>query len=74
MTSYPAWHTSSIILLLEELEPSGASSGQTTAQDKIKTTIIWFFQELIRRGVYSRIDYKFLVVGHTYGAIDRSLV
>lgn len=34
--------------------------------------IIWFFQELIRRGVYSRIDYKFLVVGHTYGAIDRS--
>ena len=34
--------------------------------------IIWFFQELIRCGVYSRIDYKFLVVGHTYGAIDQS--
>lgn len=31
-----------------------------------------FFQDLIRQGVYSRIDYKFLVVGHTYGPTDRS--
>ena len=34
--------------------------------------IMWFFQDLIRRNVYSRIDYKFLVVGHTYGPTDRS--
>ena len=33
--------------------------------------VIWFFQDLIRKGVYSRIDYKFLVVGHTYGPTDR---
>ncbi len=33
--------------------------------------IIWFFQELIRRNVFTRIDYKFLVVGHTYGPTDR---
>ena len=26
--------------------------------------IMWFFQELIRRNVYSRIDYKFLIAGH----------
>ena len=34
--------------------------------------IMWFFQELIHQKVYSRIDYKFLVVGHTYGPTDRS--
>ena len=34
--------------------------------------IRWFFQKLIHRKVYSRIDYKFLVVGHTYGPTDRS--
>ncbi len=33
--------------------------------------VIWFFQDLIRKGVYSRIDYKFLIVGHTYGPADR---
>lgn len=33
--------------------------------------VIWFFQDLIRKGVYSRIDYKFLTVGHTYGPTDR---
>lgn len=33
--------------------------------------VIWFFQDLIRKRVYSRIDYKFLVVGHTYGPTDR---
>ena len=47
--------------------------GQTTAQVKIKNNyIIWFFQDLIRRGVYSRIDLKFLTVGHTYGPTDRT--
>ena len=34
--------------------------------------VIWFFLDLIRRGIYARIDYKFLVVGHTYGPADRS--
>ena len=34
--------------------------------------IMCFFQDLIRRGVYTRIDFKFLVVGHTYGPTDRS--
>ena len=34
--------------------------------------VIWFFQDLIRRGIYSRIDLKFLVVGHTYGPTDRT--
>ena len=33
--------------------------------------IMWFFQDLIRRNVYSRIDYKFLIPGHTYGATDQ---
>ena len=33
--------------------------------------VVWFFQDLIRTGVYSRVDYKFLVVGHTYGPTDR---
>ena len=32
---------------------------------------MWFFQDLIRRNVYSRIDYKFLIPGHTYGATDQ---
>ena len=34
--------------------------------------IMWFFQELIRRNVYSRIDYKFLIAGHTYGTTDQA--
>ena len=34
--------------------------------------IMWFFQELIRRKVYSRIDYKFLIAGHTYGLTDQA--
>ena len=33
---------------------------------------MWFFQDLIRRQVYSRIDYKFLIAGHTYGATDQA--
>ena len=33
---------------------------------------MWFFQDLIRQNVYTRIDYTFLVVGHTYGPTDRS--
>ena len=33
--------------------------------------VIWFFQDLIRRGVYTRIDFKFLIAGHTYGPTDR---
>ena len=33
--------------------------------------IIWFFQDLIRRRVYTRIDFKFLVVG-PYGPTDQS--
>lgn len=33
--------------------------------------MIWFFSDLIRRKVYSRIDFKFLVPGHTYGPSDR---
>ena len=33
--------------------------------------VIWFFQDLVRKGVYSRIEYKFLIVGHTYGPTDR---
>ena len=37
--------------------------------DKIR--IILFFQDLMRRNVFSRIDYKFLVVGHTHGPMDR---
>ena len=34
--------------------------------------IMWFFQDLIRHQVYSRIDYKFLIAGHTYGATDQA--
>ena len=34
--------------------------------------IMWFFQDLIRRRIYSRIDYKFLIAGHTYGATDQA--
>ena len=34
--------------------------------------LIWFFQELIQRKVYSRVDFKFLVPGHTYGPTDRN--
>ena len=34
--------------------------------------LMWFFQDLIRRKIYSRIDYKFLIAGHTYGPADRS--
>ena len=32
--------------------------------------VVWFFQDLIRKGIYSRIDYKFLIVGHTYGPME----
>ena len=32
---------------------------------------MWFFQDLIRRKVYTRIDFKFPVSGHTYGPTDR---
>ena len=34
--------------------------------------IMWFFQDLIRRNVYSRIDYIFLIAGHTYGSTDQA--
>lgn len=34
--------------------------------------MIWYFQDLIRRQVYSRIDLKFLIVGHTYAATDQT--
>ena len=34
--------------------------------------VIWFFQDLIHHGIYSRIDLKFLVVGHTYSPTDRT--
>ncbi len=34
--------------------------------------LVWFFQELIRRNIYSRVDLKFLVPGHTYGPTDRN--
>ena len=33
--------------------------------------LMWFFQDLIKRKVYARIDVKFLVAGHTYGPTDR---
>ena len=32
---------------------------------------MWFFQDLIRCKVYDRIDYEFLIPGHTYGPTDR---
>ena len=48
-----------------------AMSGNCLGQNK-NNLLMWFFQDLIRRYVYSRIDYKFLVVGHTYGPTDRS--
>ena len=34
--------------------------------------IMWFFQDLIRRKVDSRIDDKFLIAGHTYGSTDQT--
>ena len=34
--------------------------------------IMWFFQDLIRRRIYSRIDFKYLIPGHTYGPADRN--
>ena len=33
---------------------------------------MWFIQELIRQKVYSRIDYKFLIAGHTSGLTDQA--
>ena len=33
---------------------------------------MWYFQDLIRRNVYTRIDYKFLIAGHTYGSTDQT--
>ena len=33
---------------------------------------MWYFQDLIRRNVYTRIDYKFLIPGHTYGSTDQT--
>ena len=35
---------------------------------------MWFFQDLIRPKVYSRIDFKFLIPGHTYCPTDRYFV
>ena len=34
-----------------------------------KTRMVWSFQDLIRRKVYSRNDYKFLIPCHTYGPL-----
>lgn len=60
----------------DDLEQSGQSGGQITAQDRtiwfFQGQVIWFFQDLIRRGIYSRIDLKFLVVGYTYGPTDHT--
>ena len=33
--------------------------------------LMWFFQDLICCKVYTRVDFKFLVPGHTYGLTDR---
>jgi hypothetical protein len=45
--------------------PDGAFGGHTIAQTKIIS------EGLICRHIYSRIDYKFLIAGHTYGPTDR---
>ena len=37
----------------------------------INHCVIWFIQDLIRRKIYTRVDLKFLVAGHTYGSTDR---
>ena len=34
--------------------------------------VMWFFQDLIRRKVYLRIDYKFLIAGRAYGSTDQA--
>lgn len=34
--------------------------------------VVWFFQYLIQLKVYTSIDYKFLIPGHTYGPADRN--
>ena len=57
---------------LEELEPNGAYFGQIIALGKIRITMLCgFFSDLIHQHVYSRIDFKFLIPGHTYGPTDR---
>ena len=51
---------------------NGLFGGRTIVSDKIKITTSWYFQDLIRRNVYTRIDYKFLIAGHTYGSTDQT--
>ena len=43
------------------------SADNCPGQNKNNYTM-WFFPDLIRQKIYSRIDYKFLIAGHTYGA------
>ena len=49
-------------------ERNGLFGGPITAGQNKNHCVVWFF---ITTGVYSRVDYKFLVVGHTYGPTDR---
>ena len=63
----------SCICLWDVLVQNGASSGQIISLTKTRTiTSCGFFQDMIRRGIYSRIDYKFLIAGHTYCATDQT--
>ena len=72
MKWYHLWHILFLILSKVKQEQNGAFGGLIIVLVKIKNhCLIWFFLDLIRRGIYAQIDYKFLVVGHTYGPADR---
>ena len=43
------------------------SADNCPGQNKNNYTM-WLFPDLIRQKIYSRIDYKFLIAGHIYGA------
>lgn len=73
MTWYSVSLVSYFILLWGVQGQSGVSGGQTIAQAKTRiTTLCGFLQDVIQRRVYSRIDYKFLIAGHTYGLTDQA--
>jgi len=42
----------------------------TRAQNK-NYTVVMFFENLVSSGIRERIDYKFLIPGHSFGEVDR---
>ena len=60
---------------LSEVEPENRKwnifwADNTRSQNK-NNTVVMYFEHLVSSGIRQRIDYKFLIAGHSFGVVDR---